>query len=294
MSRDLSSLLGRFDLQTSVTCTPNTPSHSSGLGFANTTHTGQTGRENSRALGSMERITSDQWVLQAVSGYRLEFTSQPQQSHRPMTVQSGHKAAVISDEIGKMVEKEAIQEVKGRKTDGFFLQTVSDSQEGRSDAASVKLKATEQIYIPQAFQNGGNAKSERSAAERRLDDEDRHQRCILHDSDPPAASEISEVSVESKMLSVYVPPIRTGVCPKGFHKALEASSEVPEKQRYALCCLHRRPSFAAPGQEKAERILSNSLSSARITGIFDIPSQCSNQLKLWYSWDLQSILWKSN
>ena len=65
-----------------------------------------------------------------------------------MTVQSGHKAAVVSDEIGKMVEKGAIQEVKGRMTDDFFLQTVSGSQEGKSDAASVKPKATEQIHIP--------------------------------------------------------------------------------------------------------------------------------------------------
>ena len=108
-----------------------------------------------------------------------------------------------------------------------------------------------------------------------MDDEDRHQRCILCDSDPPAASEISEVSVERKMLSVYVPPIWTGVCPKGFHKALDASSGVPEEQRYALCCLHRRPSFDAPGQGKAERIRSNSLSSAQITGIFDKLSQVS-------------------
>ena len=37
-----------------------------------------------------------------------------------MTVQSGHKAAVISEEIGKMVEKGAIQEVKGTMTGGFF------------------------------------------------------------------------------------------------------------------------------------------------------------------------------
>ena len=79
--------------------------------------------------------------------------------------------------------------------------------------------------------------------------------------------------MERKMLSVYVPPIRTGVFPKGFHKALEASSGVPEEQRYALCCLHRRPSFDAPGQGKAERILSNGLSSARITGVLDKLSQ---------------------
>ena len=74
--------------------------------------------------------------------------------------------------------------------------------------------------------------------------------------------------MERKMLSVYVPPICTGACPNGFHEDLEASSGVPEEQRYALCCLHRRPSFAASGQGKAERILSNSLGSPRIAGIF--------------------------
>ena len=163
---------------------------------------------------------------------------------------------------------------KGQNDRWLSLQAVSGSQEGRPDAASVKPKATEQVYI-QAFQNGGNAHSERSTAERRLDDKNQHQRCILHDSNSPTPSEISEVSVERKMLSVYVPPIWTGVCPKGFHEDLEASSGIPEQQRYVLCCLHRRPSFAAPGQGKAERILSNSLGSARIAGIFDKLSQVS-------------------
>ena len=55
---------------------------------------------------------------------------------------------------------------KGHNDRWFFLQAVSGFQEGRPDAASVKPKATEQVYIPQAFQNGGNAHSERSTAER--------------------------------------------------------------------------------------------------------------------------------
>ena len=58
--------------------------------------------------------------------------------------------------------------------------------------------------------------------------------CTFHDSNPSAASEISVVSVARKVLSVYMPPIRTGVCPTCFHKALEASSGVPEEQRYAI------------------------------------------------------------
>ena len=82
MSRYLSSLLSRFDLQSCVTCTSNTPSHSSGLGFANTTPTGQAGRENSRAFGSMEENnlkpvgpSSSQWVQ---VGVHLTTTTVPQ------------------------------------------------------------------------------------------------------------------------------------------------------------------------------------------------------------------------
>ena len=89
-----------------------------------------------------------------------------------------------------MVEKGAIQEVKGRTTDVFFHQTASGSQEGRS---VLILKPLNKFIYNRHFQNGGNAHSERSAVERRFDDEDRHQRCILRDADPPAASEISEV-----------------------------------------------------------------------------------------------------
>ena len=66
MSRCHSSFLGCCSMQTSVTCTSNTPSHSSGLGFASTTFTSQTGRKNSREVGSMEKNnlgpSSSQWV----------------------------------------------------------------------------------------------------------------------------------------------------------------------------------------------------------------------------------------
>ena len=46
---------------------------------------------------------------------------------------------------------------------------------------------------------------------------------VFHDSNPSAASQISVVSVARKVLSVYMPPIWTGICPKSFHKDLEAN-----------------------------------------------------------------------
>ena len=119
-SRYLSSLLGCSDLLTSVTCNSNAPSILHDLALPIPHPLVKLAGRTAEHLAAWKKITSDQWVLQAVSGYRLEFTSEPQQSHRPVTVQSGHKAAVISEEIGKMLEKGAILEVKGTMTDGFF------------------------------------------------------------------------------------------------------------------------------------------------------------------------------
>ena len=124
-------------------------------------------------LEAWKKITSNQWVLQAVSGYRLEFTSQPQQSHRPMTVQSGHKAAVISDEIGKMVEKGAIQEVKGRTTDGFFSRlSLVPKKEGQMRPV-LNLKPLNKLIYHRHFKmEGMHIVRDLLQRARRLDDED--------------------------------------------------------------------------------------------------------------------------
>ena len=66
-----------------------------------------------------EKITSNQWTLQAIKGYKLEFKDQPQQSHRPQTVETSHQSRVISEEVQKLLEKGAIQEVSENE-DGFY------------------------------------------------------------------------------------------------------------------------------------------------------------------------------
>ena len=106
-------------------------------------------------LAAWKKITSDQWVLQAVSGYRLEFTSEPQQSHRSVTVQSGHKAAVISEEIGKMVDKGAIQEVKGTMTDGFFSRLFLVPKKGGQMRPVLNLKPLNRFIYHRHFKMEG-------------------------------------------------------------------------------------------------------------------------------------------
>lgn len=71
-------------------------------------------------MEAWEKITSNQWILQVVSGYKLEFIAQPHQSHRPVSVETGRQAQLVSGEIGKLLEKGAIQEVRGDTQEGFF------------------------------------------------------------------------------------------------------------------------------------------------------------------------------
>ena len=58
------------------------------------------------------------------------------------------------------------------------------------------------IYIPKSLQDGRTAYSEGLAKKVQLDDKDRCQRYIFCDSNPCAASEISQVSVARKMLQL--------------------------------------------------------------------------------------------
>lgn len=48
-------------------------------------------------IAAWEKVTSDPCVLEAIKGYRMEFTAHPQQSHSPTTVESGECAKAISE-----------------------------------------------------------------------------------------------------------------------------------------------------------------------------------------------------
>ena len=102
-----------------------------------------------------------------------------------------------------MVEKKGvIQKVKGRMTDVFFFRLVCQMR------PVLNLKPLNNFIYHRPFKmEGMHITNVRSAAETRLDDENQHQRCILCNSNSSTASEISEVSVDRKMLSVYMPPI---------------------------------------------------------------------------------------
>ena len=62
------------------------------------------------AIKMWQRITTDQFILQTIQGYRLEFLAVPQQVVAPVTVVKGlTQQNVMQEEIEKLLLKGAIQ-----------------------------------------------------------------------------------------------------------------------------------------------------------------------------------------
>ena len=59
-------------------------------------------------------------MLEAVQGYRLELTSQPEQSHIPSSETNKKSADLIAEEVELMLDKKAIQCIQQDPTEGFF------------------------------------------------------------------------------------------------------------------------------------------------------------------------------
>ena len=66
-----------------------------------------------------QKLTSDQWVLEAISGNKIELIPHPCQAHQPPTLEKGERATAISKELTNLLEKGAVQEVQHQVEPGF-------------------------------------------------------------------------------------------------------------------------------------------------------------------------------
>ena len=71
-------------------------------------------------LENWRKITSDQWVLEVIQGYRLELTGSPEQTHIPSSETDRRSANLISDEVQSMLDKGAIHSVQQDAGKGWF------------------------------------------------------------------------------------------------------------------------------------------------------------------------------
>jgi len=79
-------------------------------------------------LGNWRKITSDQWVLEVIQGYKLELTSLPEKLHIPLSEIDRISTGLISEEVQAMLYKGAICRVPRRgfnRKDGKFRPVVN-------------------------------------------------------------------------------------------------------------------------------------------------------------------------
>ena len=74
-------------------------------------------------IANWRGITTDPWILEAVSGYSLELASQPYQLFTPSPINfSDSESAAVQSEIQNLLDKGAIEHVE--YTQGEFISTL--------------------------------------------------------------------------------------------------------------------------------------------------------------------------
>ena len=72
-------------------------------------------------LSNWSRITDSDWVLKAITDYKLELISTPSQTHHPVTVVQQDKADILQQEIMTLLDKGVIAKVpKSQAAEGFY------------------------------------------------------------------------------------------------------------------------------------------------------------------------------
>ena len=77
-------------------------------------------------LENWSKVTQDQWVLNTVQGYRIEFLRTPVQTTYPRVgVSSLQEQGLINEEIGKMLAKGAVTELPPEEAGRGFTRAFS-------------------------------------------------------------------------------------------------------------------------------------------------------------------------
>jgi len=68
-----------------------------------------------------EKITQDPWVLSTISGYKIEFWSNPIQMHPPVPLNLPQKQIhQMTEEVQNLVQKKAVIAVSDTQSAGFL------------------------------------------------------------------------------------------------------------------------------------------------------------------------------
>ena len=78
-------------------------------------------------LPNWKKISSDKWVQDTVTGYKLDLLSIPHQQHKPATILDSGKRLVMAEQVDALHNKEAITRVPNPE-EGFVKKPSPESQ----------------------------------------------------------------------------------------------------------------------------------------------------------------------
>ena len=104
------------------------------------------------------KVTHDQWVLETVQGYRLEFLREPVQTVSPRELQTSPlEQSLIQEEIQNMLQKGAITELNPKEASaaGFYSSLFLVPKKDGGMRPVINLKCLNECIVPHHFKMEG-------------------------------------------------------------------------------------------------------------------------------------------
>ena len=108
-------------------------------------------------LNNWSKVSQDQWILDAIQGYRIEFLTEPVQTTRPRVgVSSSQEQSLINEEIQKMLSKGAITELPPEEAgQGFYSNLFLVPKKDGGMRPVINLKSLNEYVVPHHFKMEG-------------------------------------------------------------------------------------------------------------------------------------------
>ena len=172
-----------------------------------------------------EVITQDRWVLQAISGYKLDLFRTPHQEKRSLVLhhsQTDH--TLITQEVQELLAKQAIKVRSTNLPQQFHFSTLPGGKERGWAETSCQPEGSEQFRALRALQDGRPPYSPGFDSDWGLHDKTGSEGCIPADSNSPGSPTSPPVSVDGEDIPVYVPSLQTDISPKGIYQGAQATN----------------------------------------------------------------------
>ena len=125
---------------------------------------------------------------------------------------------------------------------GLLLSNVSGPKEGWQAETCDKPQKVKPVSEDRALQDGRHSHAERPAKSRRLDGQNRSERCIFHDSHCSGGPRVPQVSMEGQVVPVQLPTLRAVLSSVGLYQDHTASRGGSEGGRGTPDYIYRRHS----------------------------------------------------